>query len=103
MKVVTRPNEPIAREVTIRNKEGLHTRPVMKFVDLAQTFTAEIKVRSLETSETVNGKSAMELMLLCATHGTVLEVQASGADAADAIDALAALVHEQFRLDRPNA
>ncbi len=99
---MSEPNESVVREVTICNKEGLHTRPVMKFVDLAQTFESDVSVRSLESTEIVNGKSAMELMLLCATFGTVLEVTATGVDAARAVEALTALVVDEFSLDLPN-
>lgn len=95
-------SEKVVREVTIQNKEGLHTRPVMKFVDMAQTFQSDISVRSVANDQVVNGKSAMELMLLCATHGTVLEVSATGSDAANAADALAKLVQAEFQLDLPN-
>ncbi len=89
--------EPIVREVTIAHKEGMHTRPVMKFVDLAQRFDSNVRVSSLRNeSEIVNGKSAMELMLLGATCGTTLRIEVQGKDATEAIDALVALVDNAF-------
>lgn len=93
-------HEPVVREVTIVNPEGFHTRPIMKFVDLAQRFVSEIRVTSLKNEqEVVNGKSAMELMLLGATSGTTLRLQAIGADAESAVDALVALVSNRFEID----
>ncbi len=89
--------QPVVRDVTINHKEGLHTRPVMKFVDLAQQFTSEIRVTSLEkVNEMVNGKSAMELMLLGATCGTCLRIQAVGPDAKEAVQGLVELVKNRF-------
>ncbi len=94
------PYEPVVRVVTMIHKEGFHTRPVMKFVDLAQRFVSEIRVVSLKNRrQVVNGKSAMELMLLGATHGTRLRIEATGPDAGEAADALVTLVANRFDLD----
>ena len=90
-------SESCVREVTISHPEGLHTRPVMKFVDLAQRFRSEIRVTSSRNEhEVVDGKSAMELMLLGATAGTRLRIHAQGPDARSAVDALVQLVDNRF-------
>ena len=90
-------NESCERQVTILNKEGFHSRPVMKFVELAQVFQAEIRVRSATgNGDQVDGKSAMELMLLGATAGTALLISATGSDAQEAVTALAELVNNKF-------
>jgi len=80
--------------VTIVNKLGLHARPAMEFVDCASRFTSEVFVKRGDQS--VNGKSIMEMMLLAATAGTVLEVEATGDDAQAAIDELVKLVASGF-------
>lgn len=93
-------NEQVVRDVTISNREGFHSRPVMRFVDLAQSFAADVHVVSLaREEETVDGKSAMELMLLGAVKGTVLRITARGPDAAAAADALVNLVNDHFGID----
>ncbi len=84
----------IHREVVIPNRQGLHARPVMQFVDTASRFTAEVKVQRDDT--VVDGKSPMEMMLLEATKGTRLKLTACGQDAAQALDALAALIEGGF-------
>ena len=73
---------------------GLHMRPVMRFVDSASQFQSHIRVR--KDNHVVDGKNPMELMLLEATRGTALEIQADGPDAAEAINALVALVEDGF-------
>jgi len=81
------------REVTVPNREGLHARPVMRFVDLASRFRAMISVINVTRGhEPVDGKSAMQMMLLEATRGCVLRIEARGEDAPQAAEALAALV-----------
>lgn len=85
-------------ELEIKNAEGLHMRPAMKFVDVANRFESEINVSNGETS--VDGKSIMQISMLAATCGTKLKVTARGPDARKAIDALKTLVEEQH-FDEP--
>jgi phosphotransferase system HPr (HPr) family protein len=80
--------------VTIPNPQGLHARPVMKFVDKASQFKSTINVR--KGDYVVDGKNPMEMMLLEATQGTHLEIQGDGPDAREAIDALVELVSNGF-------
>ncbi len=84
----------LARKVTIANPQGLHARPVMRFVDTAGQFQSSILVKKGQRA--VDGKNPMEMMLLEATQGTELELQADGPDAADALEALASLVAGGF-------
>jgi phosphocarrier protein len=84
-------------EVSISNRQGLHARPVMRFVDLAMRFQSAIRVK--KDSQEVDGKSPMEMMLLEATPGTVLRLEASGEDAHEAVAALAKLVDSKFEED----
>jgi phosphocarrier protein len=79
-------------ELEIRNENGLHMRPAMKFVDVANRFDSDIAVSNGETK--VNGKSIMEISMLAATRGTKLKVSASGSDARAAVEALRELVED---------
>ncbi len=89
--------EEVIREVAITHREGLHARPVMRFVDLASSFKSNIHVTNVSRRpERVDGKSAMQMMLLEATQGSVLRIEAVGKDAAAAISALVALVTRNF-------
>ena len=80
--------------VKIQNKLGLHARPAMSFVDVANGFSSQIKVK--KGDQAVDGKSIMQMMMLAAAHGTELQIQAEGADAREAIVALRALVDRKF-------
>ncbi len=81
-------------DVIISNVQGLHARPVMRFVDTASRFSCQIRVE--KQGESVDGKSPMEMMLLEAVKGTVLKLIATGDDACDAIQALVDLVNSKF-------
>lgn len=80
--------------VVIQNKLGLHARPAMAFVDAANGFNSDIRVHKGE--QTVDGKSIMQMMMLAATQGTQLIIEAIGPDAANAITALRQLVDGKF-------
>jgi len=84
-------------EVCISNHQGLHARPVMRFVDLASQFSSNVRVKKGDLD--VDGKSPMEMMLLEAVKGTVLRLVADGPDAEDALKALAGLIDDKFGED----
>ncbi len=86
--------EPVRTQVVIRNKLGMHARPAMSFVDVANGFKSDVRVR--KGDQVVDGKSIMQVMMLAATQGTELEIEATGDDAQKAIDKLVALVDRHF-------
>ncbi|MEN8126377.1 MAG: HPr family phosphocarrier protein [Planctomycetota bacterium] len=81
-------------EVEIRSPEGLHMRPAMQFVDLANSFESEISVGHQDIN--VDAKSIMQMTMLAATCGTLLEITAVGTDAVQAIRALQDMVENKF-------
>lgn len=85
------PNTVIVR---IANACGLHARPAMEFVRIANRFRSNIKIYKLD--QCVDGKSILQLLLLAAVAGTSLKIVADGVDAPQAIAALASLVRDNF-------
>ena len=95
-----------SRDIVIQNTHGLHARPAMQFVDLANQFASEITVSKPGSAEggdegplTVDAKSVMQMILLEAVCGTKLQIRAEGDDAAAAVEQLAKLVEEKFGED----
>lgn len=85
-------------QVEIRNSLGLHARPAMAFVDMANKFKCAVTVQrpGAEAGSGVDGKSIMQMMMLAATKGTVLEVVAEGEDCEAAIAEIRKLVESGF-------
>jgi phosphocarrier protein HPr len=96
---MTNPPPQIEAEVTITNSQGLHVRPVFRFVELAGRYQARVRVRKPGGNQEVDGKSAMEMMLLNAPAGTQLKLVGEGEDAAEAIAALTRLIQDKFYED----
>jgi len=85
-------------EVEIKNADGLHMRPAMQFVDVANRFDCDVTVSNGQT--TVDGKSIMQMSMLAATVGTKLKIRAEGQDAPELIEALRHLVEGRM-FDEP--
>jgi phosphocarrier protein HPr len=81
-------------KLTITNKYGLHARPATDFAQSAMEFASDIRV--ITNAENADGKSIMELMMLAATQGTVIEVVCKGKDAKEALDHLASMINRGF-------
>ena len=85
------------RTVEIVNKRGLHARASAKFVKLAGTFDAEVRVS--KDGQTVDARSIMGLMMLAAGPGCSIDIEADGAEAEAAVTALQELVAGRFEED----
>jgi phosphocarrier protein HPr len=87
----------ITREMNITNQRGLHARASAKFVKCAEGFDANITVS--RDGQTVPGTSIMGLMMLAASIGTQIMVEASGPQADAAMSAIEDLVTRKFDED----
>ena len=83
-----------SRELLIINKRGLHARASAKFVQTVDGYDATITVS--KDGMTVGGTSIMGLMMLAASPGTTILVNASGNQAAEALEAIDALIRDRF-------
>jgi PTS hybrid protein len=80
----------VSSSVELVNESGLHARPAAEFVKTAARFDAAVRVNG------VDAKSLLAIMALALPKGSLLTVEATGADAQDAVDALTALVRSGF-------
>jgi phosphotransferase system HPr (HPr) family protein len=86
-----------ARDIVVSNRLGLHARPAMQFVDVANQFQSTIKVhKGGEEPEDADGKSVMQMIILAAVEGTPLHIEADGDDAEAAVEKLAELFESKF-------
>jgi phosphocarrier protein len=87
----------IRRELVILNSRGLHARASAKLVECASRFDADIVVS--RDGQSVGGRSIMGLMMLAASAGATILVEASGPEAQPAVDAITALIEARFYED----
>ncbi len=89
--------EILSAELKIQNKKGLHARAAAAFVKTIENLDVEVTVERL--GQTVSGCSIMGLMMLAASQGTTIKINASGKEAREAVDALTNLVNSKFGED----
>lgn len=79
---------------SVKNDRGLHTRPSTELVKCASRYRAKIALiyRKLR----VNAKSLLGVLMLAASKGAKIKIEAEGEDAEAAIITLTALAAKNF-------
>ena len=81
-------------QVVVPNPLGLHARAAARFVQAASRFAAAVRVTCGD--QTVDGKSILGILLLAASRGSTLTIEAVGVDAQLAVEGLRGLVATGF-------
>ena len=84
----------VSKKVMVQNAQGLHARPADLFVKTANRYSSSIEVT--KGSETVYGKSILNILTLAAEQGTELKILAIGDHAHEALAALTELFEQGF-------
>ena len=82
------------QEILIINKLGLHARASTKLTQTASQFKSDIWIE--RNGRRVNAKSIMGVMMLAASKGSTVTLEANGGDEVEAMDALVALINNRF-------
>ena len=89
-----------SKEIIVSNKLGLHARPAMQFVDVANQFESKVTVyKGGDDPVEADGKSVMQMIILAAVEGTPLRIDAEGPDAPAAVQKLTELFDSKFGED----
>ena len=80
----------------VMNDKGLHTRPSTELVKCAASFNSQIKL--LYRNFSVNAKSLLGILMLAASKGTKISVEAYGDDSEQAVDAILHLAKNRFNI-----
>jgi phosphocarrier protein len=83
--------------IKIVNKKGLHARASAKIVEAAARFQSRVTVS--KDGQCVDARSIMGLMMLAASPGSEIVVEAEGPDADAALAAIVALAKARFGED----
>ena len=84
----------IKEKIEIINKLGLHARASTKLTKTASQFNSNIWI--IRNGKRVDAKSIMGVMMLAASKGSIIELEAEGSDEAQAIEALKLLINNYF-------
>lgn len=91
------PAERFCKNLIIQNKKGLHARAAAAFVKSIEDIDAKVFVS--KGGQTVGGDSIMGLMMLAASEGSTIHLQAEGREASKALEKLTLLIDSKFGED----
>jgi phosphocarrier protein HPr len=74
----------VVKKMEIKNKLGVHAR------------AAALLVQTVKDGQTTDGRSIMGVLMLAATQGSTIEVEAAGHDAEQAVKAIERLIDKRF-------
>lgn len=78
----------------VGNDRGLHTRPSTELVKCASCFQS--KVCLVYQKQSVNAKSLLGILMLAATKGAKIGIEAEGEDAEEAVQSIMTLAKNNF-------
>ena len=78
------------RQVNVANSLGVHARLAAQIVHLASRFRCTVSL--VFNGRTANARNVLAVMLLAASVGSTIWIEASGPDEAEALDALSSLI-----------
>lgn len=84
----------IEKEIVIKNRAGLHTRPAASLVKAAAKFKADFFI--VKDGLEINAKSIIGVMTLAAEQGSVLLLRFDGEDEQEACAAIVGLFERGF-------
>jgi phosphocarrier protein len=82
------------QEVTVTNPIGLHARASAKIVDAASRFHCTVSL--VAKGRRASARSIVAIMLLSASAGTLVQVEAEGPEEASAVREIATLFSSGF-------
>ena len=82
---------------TVLNEKGLHTRPSTELVKCASQFKSDIQLTYQDL--TVSAKSVLGILMLAASRGAKIHIEAEGEDAKEAAEAIIALSKLKFHIN----
>lgn len=84
----------VRRKVTVVTADGVHARPANLLSRLAARYQSQIFI--VRDHDRFDCKSILEVMMVAATQGTELLVEAEGDDAELAVAAIVQLIEADF-------
>lgn len=78
----------------VSNDRGLHTRPSTELVRCASSFRSQVFLSYQKHA--VNAKSLLGVLMLAATKGSRISIEAEGEDAEEAVQSILDLARNKF-------
>ena len=84
----------VVKKMEIKNKLGVHARAAALLVQTVNRFSAQVTIS--KDGQSADGRSIMGVLMLAATQGSTIDVEAAGQDAEQAVKAIERLIDKRF-------
>jgi phosphocarrier protein len=81
------------RQVNVASSLGVHAQLAARIVVLASRFRCSVSLAF--NGRTANARNVLAVMLLAASVGRTISIEASGPDEAEAVEALSSLIGDR--------
>jgi phosphocarrier protein HPr len=81
----------------VANDRGLHTRPSTELVKCASSFKSIVSL--VYQKQSVNAKSLLGILMLAASRGARIAIEAEGDDAEEAVESIVSLAKNNFHIN----
>jgi phosphocarrier protein len=88
--------QKVKSSFVVMNEKGLHTRPSTELVKCASSFKSQVYL--VYQNLTVNAKSLLGVLMLAASRGAKIKIEAEGEDAELVVDSLRTLAQNKFNI-----
>lgn len=82
------------KEIIVTNPKGIHARPSAMLVQAATKCQSTIIL--IHGDKSANIRSILDIMMLCATHGSVLTIRTEGTDEEEAMRQITEIFDRNF-------
>lgn len=97
MKKVHVDKKVVKGKFIVNNDRGLHTRPSTELVRCASSFRSQVSLTHQKLA--VNAKSLLGVLMLAASKGSKISVEAEGIDAEEAVQSILDLAKKNFYIN----
>ena len=82
------------RQLQIVNRLGLHARAAVKLVTICSKYVSNVVI--VANGRRANGRQLIAILLLSASMGATISIEASGPDEVEAVSAVTRLISNGF-------
>lgn len=86
--------QKLIRKVQVKNAMGIHTRPATVIVQILQNSKSDVMFTHKKS--TINAKSILSILMLCAQRNSKITITVEGEDAEMTMDKLVEAFENQF-------
>ena len=84
----------VEKTAKVNSKNGIHMRPALELVDMADEFNSDITI--VAPTGSADAKSILQVTMLGIKNGITITIKADGTDEQEAVDTLVEVIEKEL-------